>query len=148
MENRTYKYFKGEPLFPFGHGLSYSKFEYSNLEISDKIAKNADVVISVDVKNNSKYSGEEVVQCYVTHENDKIQNNPVRSLVSFEKIYIKANESKKVTFKIPSKKYARISEEGKRVIESGILKISIGGKQPDKTVTLKDNVLITKVQIQ
>ncbi len=148
MENRTYKYFKGEPLFPFGHGLSYSKFEYSNLEISDKIAKNDDIVISVDVKNNSKYSGEEVIQCYVTHENDKIQNNPIRSLVSFEKVFIKANELKKVTFKIPPKKYARISEEGKRIIESGIINISIGGKQPNKTVTPEDNVLITKVQIQ
>ncbi|ARV15673.1 glycoside hydrolase family 3 protein [Polaribacter sp. SA4-12] len=148
MENRTYKYFKGEQLFPFGYGLSYSKFEYSNLEISDKIAKNDDILISVDVKNNSKYSGKEVIQCYVTHENDKIKNNPIRSLVNFEKVFIKANESKKVTFKIPAKKYARISEEGKRIIESGIINISIGGKQPNKSVTPEDNVLITKVQIQ
>ena len=148
MENRTYKFFKGEPLFSFGYGLSYSKFEYSNLEISDKIAKNDDIVISVDVKNNSKFSGEEVVQCYVTHENVTIKNNPIRSLVSFKKVNIKANESKKVTFKIPSKKYARISEEGKRVIESGVLNISIGGKQPNKSITPEDNVLITKVQIQ
>ena len=148
MENRTYKYFKGEPLFPFGHGLSYSTFEYSNLKISEKIEKNEDITISVDVKNTSKYSGEEVVQTYVSHDNSTIKNNPIRSLVDFKKVFINSNETKTITFKIPSKKYARISEEGKRVIESGILNISIGGKQPDKLVTPKDNVLITKVQIQ
>ena len=148
MENRTYKYFKGEPLFPFGHGLSYSTFEYSNLKISEKIEKNEDITISVDVKNTSKYSGEEVVQTYVSHDNSTIKNNPIRNLVDFKKVFINSNETKTITFKIPSKKYARISEEGKRVIESGILNISIGGKQPDKLVTPKDNVLITKVQIQ
>ncbi|WP_343328635.1 glycoside hydrolase family 3 protein [Polaribacter staleyi] len=148
MKNRTYRYFKGEPLFPFGHGLSYAKFEYFNLKISDKIAKNDDIIISVDVKNNSKYSGEEVVQSYVTHKNDTIKNNPIRSLVAFKKVCIKSNEIKTVTFKIPSTKYARISEEGKKVIESGTINISIGGKQPDVKLSSEKNVIVTKVQIQ
>ena len=148
MENRTYKYFKGEPLFPFGYGLSYSNFEYSNLKISDKIAKNDDIIISVDIKNNSKYSGDEVVQVYGTHINDSIKNNPIRSLIDFKKVFIKSYESKKVTFKISSNKYARISEEGKRIKEPGMINISIGGKQPEIKLSSENNVLITKVQIQ
>ncbi|WP_299664943.1 glycoside hydrolase family 3 protein [uncultured Polaribacter sp.] len=149
MENRTYRYFKGEPLFPFGHGLSYSNFEYSNLKIADKIAKNNDIKISVDIKNNSKYSGEEVIQVYITHKNNEIDNNPIRTLVDFKKVFIKLNEIKTIKFEISANTYARISEEGKKVIESGTIEVSIGGNQPIlKSSLLGKNILTAKIEVQ
>ena len=148
MENRTYKYFKGEPLFPFGHGLSYSNFEYSNLKIADTISKNDDIHISVDVTNNSTYSGDEVIQCYIRHENNDIENNPTRSLIDFKKVFIKSNETKTVVFKIPPNKYVRISQDGKKIIESGLITISVGGSQPKTKSSSKDKILTKKVTIK
>ena len=89
MKNRTYRYFKGTPLYPFGYGLSYTKFEYSDL-------KNEDNIVSVTVKNVGNFDCSEVVQLYETYPN--VINAPNRKLVGFKKIYVKANEERVVTF--------------------------------------------------
>jgi len=129
MENRTYKYYKGDVLFPFGHGLSYSDFKYSNFIVDENISKDDVIELSVDIENNSEYTGDEVIQCYVTHLNNDIQSNPIRTLVHFEKVEIKSKEKLTVTIKIPPNKYQRINEKGKKVSESGKIQISIGGSQ-------------------
>ncbi|WP_298498322.1 glycoside hydrolase family 3 C-terminal domain-containing protein [uncultured Algibacter sp.] len=129
MENRTYKYFKGDPLFPFGHGLSYTNFTYSNLTISDVVSIGSNIEVKVDVKNTGAYKGEEVVQFYVSHDN-KDKTTPTRSLVGFERITLSPNETKTVTLSIKPKQYALISLEGKPVINPGSISIYAGGKQP------------------
>ncbi|MCL5130016.1 glycoside hydrolase family 3 protein [Algibacter sp. L4_22] len=129
MENRTYKYFKGAPLFPFGHGLSYTSFEYENLNIPEKVKLNDAIKIAVDVKNTGAVDGDEVVQFYLTHE-DKQDKSPIRTLVGFKRIHLNAGETKTVNYKIDADKYASITSEGKKIIETENLLLSIGGKQP------------------
>lgn len=128
MENRTYKYFKGTPLFPFGHGLSYTSFNYNDLNISDTIAINNDIKVSVEVKNTGALEGDEVVQLYVSHEG-KV-NEAIRTLVGFERIHLNAGEAKTLHFNISPKQYALIDDDGKALLAPGPLVISVGGKQP------------------
>ncbi len=129
MENRTYKYFKGDPLFPFGHGLSYTSFEYSNVSLPETISVNKDIEVEVTITNTGARKGDEVVQLYLTHS-DKKEDAPIRSLVGFKRIHLASGQSKTVSFTITPRQYAFITLDGKELIEPGILEISIGGKQP------------------
>ncbi|HEX6046839.1 MAG TPA: glycoside hydrolase family 3 C-terminal domain-containing protein [Pyrinomonadaceae bacterium] len=129
MAGRTYRYFKGEPLYPFGYGLSYTKFDYSNLRFSAKSVKaGGPVKVSVDVKNAGEITGDEVVQLYLT---DVAASAPVpiRTLVGFDRITLKPGEKQTVTFTITPRQMSLIDEQGKRVIEPGEFAISVGGGQ-------------------
>ncbi|WP_298554736.1 glycoside hydrolase family 3 protein [uncultured Algibacter sp.] len=148
MENRTYKYFKGKPLFPFGHGLSYTNFTYKNLNVKEIIALNDNIEVDVEVTNSGKMDGDEVVQLYLSHNDD---DEAIRSLVGFKRIHIKSGETQKVTMTITPKQYSKINFEGKAKAETGNVTLTIGGKQPNfkgvananstqiinKTITLK-----------
>jgi len=129
MENRTYKYFKGNPLFPFGHGLSYTNFTYSNFSLEGKVALNKNIELKVDITNVGNLKGDEVVQLYLKHKS-KEGDGPIRSLVGFKRIHLAPGEIKTVDFSISPKQYAFISMDGEELIEPGILEISVGGKQP------------------
>jgi beta-glucosidase len=95
MKDRTYRFFKGEPLFPFGYGLSYSTFAYRNLR-----AQGANV--SVEVENTSAIAGEEVVQLYVKREGAG-PDDPLRSLAGFKRIPLRAHERRTVQFSLGAK---------------------------------------------
>ena len=136
MNNRTYKYFKGNPLYPFGHGLSYTNFTYENLEIPHQINLNEDIPITVEVRNSGDMDGEEVVQVYLSHTNQN-PNKPKHSLVGFERIRLSKGETKKIRFIITPKQYASISSDGKSVIQKGNITVYIGGKQPNLSITPK-----------
>ena len=130
MEGRTYRYFHKEPLYPFGYGLSYTKFEYSNLQMpGNQIAGNS-VKISVDVANTGDMDGDEVVQLYLTDEKASTPR-PVRSLEGFERINIKKGETKTVEFELTPRQFSMINKAGKRIIEPGWFTISVGGEQPE-----------------
>ncbi len=97
----TYMYFKGEPLFPFGYGLSYTTFKYSNLRTSSReLAKDGAVTVSVDVTNTGSRAGDAVVQMYVKHLNSKVER-PREELEGFKRVTIGPNEKK--TVEIPLK---------------------------------------------
>ncbi|WP_299435097.1 glycoside hydrolase family 3 C-terminal domain-containing protein [uncultured Maribacter sp.] len=128
IENRTYKYFKGDPLFPFGHGLSYTNFTYSNLNIPKIVSIGHDIEVSVNVKNTGAIEGDEVVQLYISHEGK--ENAAIRTLVEFKRVHLKAGETKKLSYNINPKKYALINEDGKTIMEPGTLVLTVGGKQP------------------
>ncbi|GAA4271205.1 glycoside hydrolase family 3 protein [Aquimarina gracilis] len=130
MTNRTYKYFQGDPLFPFGHGLSYTNFSYSNLKIPESVDINKDIKVSVDVTNSGSKNGDEVVQLYFSQ---KIENNngPKHSLVGFERINLDPGQKITVAFKITPKQYALIDNEGKEQVIPGPVQIFVGGKQPN-----------------
>lgn len=130
MENRTYRFFKGEPLFPFGHGLSYSNFNYNNLTIPENISIKSEIPISVDVTNTGKMDGDEVVQVYIALDKNN-EGTPIRSLVAFKRIHLKIGETQKVTFTIEPKQYAYIAENGAEIYNEGKVEVSIGGKQPN-----------------
>lgn len=130
MQGRTYRYFKGEPLYPFGYGLSYTKFNYSNLRLSAKSVKaGAPIKITVDVRNVGSRDGDEVVQLYVTDAAASVPV-PIRALVGFERVSLRPGETRGVTFTITPRQMSLIDANGKRVIEPGEFVINVGGGQP------------------
>jgi len=129
MQGRTYRYFKGEPLYPFGFGLSYTKFNYDNLRLSEKsINAGQPITVSVDVTNVGKIGGDEVVQLYLTDVAASVPV-PIRTLVGFDRISLRPREKRTVTFTITPRQMSLIDDAGKRVIEPGEFLISIGGSQ-------------------
>lgn len=130
MAGRTYRYFKGEPLYPFGFGLSYTRFEYSNLKLSrSSIKSGASIQISADVRNAGSRAGDEVVQLYVTDVAASVPV-PIRSLAGVKRVHLKAGEKQTITFTLAPEQMSVIDDQGKRVIEPGEFLVTIGGKQP------------------
>ncbi len=146
MENRTYKYFKGDPLYAFGHGLSYTNFTYDHLELPEIIEAQKEISLKVSVTNSGDLDGDEVVQVYISHINSAY-DAPIRSLVGFKRIHLKANETKTVDFTITPKLYAQLDEDGNKIYPEGKMSISIGGRQPtagELRTSSSDN-LVSKV---
>jgi len=120
------------PLYPFGYGLSYSKFEYSNLKTSAaSFGKDSKITVSVDVKNSSNVDGKEVVQLYI-HDLFASVTRPVKELKNFELTEIKAGETKTVTFTIDSKTIEFYTANNKWEAEPGDFKVFIGGSSDTK----------------
>ena len=132
MQNRTYRYFKGVPLYPFGFGLSYTKFTYSNLKLSKtKINKNESVAAELTVTNSGKIAGDEVVQLYLTHKNGSAED-PLYSLKGFKRINLKPGASQTVKFIITPGMMKVVNDKGESVLNSGDIKISVAGSLPSK----------------
>lgn len=126
MQNRTYRYFKGDALYPFGFGLSYTKFTYSNLKVSKKqIGKNQLVNIEVTVTNSGKKSGEEVTQLYVSHQN--FVGAPLQALKGFKRITLASSQSRKINFTLTPDQLQMIDENGNFIFVPGSVKIIVGG---------------------
>ncbi|HKQ75983.1 MAG TPA: glycoside hydrolase family 3 C-terminal domain-containing protein [Blastocatellia bacterium] len=133
MRGRTYRFFKGEPLYPFGFGLSYTSFKYDNLKLSAKSVKSgANVKVSVDVRNSGDRAGDEVVQLYISDVAASVPT-PIRSLAGIKRIFLKPGEKQTVSFEIGPERMTVIDDNGKRVIEPGEFTVSVGGKQPGLT---------------
>ncbi len=132
MQNRTYRYFKGIPLYPFGFGLSYTKFIYSNLKLSKtKINKSENVDAEVTVTNNGKVAGDEVVQLYLTHINAGA-DAALYTLKGFKRINLKPGASQKIKFVITSNMMKTVNDKGESVLNSGDIKISVAGSLPSE----------------
>jgi beta-glucosidase len=129
MKGRTYRYFTGEPLFPFGYGLSYTTFTYRNLKLPGQTRPGDEVKLSVEVENSGKMTGEEVVQVYVARAS-RPARAPIRSLAAFERVSLKPGEKKSVQLTIPARLFAMTGADGRRMAEPGTFEISAGGKQP------------------
>ena len=132
MEGHTYRYFRGDSLYPFGYGLSFTKFAYSNLKLVKKVEAGAPVRLSAVVQNTGTVAGDEVVQLYVT---DAAASVPVaiRSLAGIDRINLKPGEKRTVSFTVTPRQMSVIDNNGKRIIEPGDFEISVGGKQPGFT---------------
>ena len=126
MKNRTYRYFKGKPLFAFGFGLSYTTFAYSDLEVASDKAGHCR--ISVKVRNTGTRSGDEVVQVYLSRE-DAEAGLPLRSLRGFKRLSLKPGEEKTVVFTLTPFQLALVNRKGVRTVEGGECRIGIGGSQ-------------------
>ena len=123
MTNRTYRYFKEEPLYPFGYGLSYSKFVYKNLRLSKKkIDECGTVLLSVDVTNKSKIKGEEVIQLYIKAEKDIKLN---KALKGFKRVLFNPGETKTVEFIITPDLLTRWIDGKGYSVEKDIYKLSV-----------------------
>ncbi len=137
-------------LFPFGHGLSYTTFEYSNLKVSANTIRDTESVeVKVDVKNTGRVAGKEVVQLYVSDKESTVIR-PIKELKGFEKISLKPNETKTVTFTLSKRSFAYYNVEIKDWhVESGEFDILIGKSSRDivaqKTITVESTVKLPQV---
>lgn len=140
MKGRTYRYFGGEALYPFGYGLSYTSFAYMNLKTPVVVVKGKNTVVTVQVTNTGKMNGEEVVQLYVSTQNNNI-HAPLKALKGFQRITLQAGESKTVTFNLTNADLSLVNEEGKLYLPKGKLMISVGGGQPGVKNKTTSNVI-------
>jgi len=130
MKGRTYRYMTEEPLYPFGFGLSYTKFTYSDMKLSAvKIKKGKTVTATATITNTGNFAGEEIAQLYITDVKASC-STPLYSLKSFRRVQLQPGESKQVTFDITPEMEMLINEKGEKVLESGDFKIYIGGSSP------------------
>jgi beta-glucosidase len=130
MNNRTYRYFKGTPLFPFGYGLSYTTFSYTDLTLPKNPINAGDpLVAEVTVKNTGKREGDEVAQVYLSFPN--VAGAPLRALRGFKRVHLKPGEAQKLRFELKERDLSMVSEAGDPMIAEGQYSISIGGGQPD-----------------
>jgi len=129
MKERTYKYFTGSPLYPFGHGLSYTAFAYKGLKAPKSVKAGEPVRVSVTVRNTGPRAGEEVVQVYVTDPQASAPV-PIRKLAGFRRVSLRAGESRKISFTIDPRELSMITDDARRVIEPGVFDLAVGGKQP------------------
>jgi beta-glucosidase len=126
MRGRTYRYFDDEVLYPFGHGLSYTSFQYSNIRLEKtKIEKEESTKLFIDVKNVGQKDGGEVVQFYVKGKGLK-ENDAIMTLKGFEKIFLKRNEQKTVTFEIKNETLQRFTEGKGFTVEKGNHVLMVG----------------------
>jgi beta-glucosidase len=134
-QGRTYMYFKGQPLYPFGFGLSYTAFEYSNLRTSaDAVNAAGEIVVSVDVRNTGTRAGDEVVEMYVKHLDSAVER-PIKELRGFERVTLRPNETR--TIRLPLKGSDLAYWDAARhsfVLERGAVGIMVGSSSADTRV--------------
>jgi len=130
MVERTYRYMTKEPLYPFGFGLSYTQFEYSDLKLAPARIKNGDTArATVTVKNVGSVAGDEVVQLYLTDVEASVRT-PIAALKGFQRITLRPRQQQTVTFTITPEMLALVDENGDSILEPGTFRITVGGCSP------------------
>jgi beta-glucosidase len=140
---RTYMYFKGQPLYPFGFGLSYTSFAYSNLRTSaNSLPASGSILVKFDLKNTGNRAGEEVVQLYVKLLTSSVPR-PLKELKAFKRLALQRGETRTVTFELKGEQLAYWDVSGHRfVVENGLSEIVVGSSSAD--VKLKKQVTVVK----
>ncbi|MEL6846233.1 MAG: fibronectin type III-like domain-contianing protein, partial [Bacteroidota bacterium] len=132
MRNRTYRYMEKEPLFPFGFGLSYTTFTYTDLQFSAPSTQaGKSLEVSFTLNNTGSYEGEEVVQLYL-HDEEASTYTPIYSLKGFRRVRLGAGQSQDLTFTLTPQMMELVNEKGERILEKGKFKVFVGGSQPSK----------------
>jgi beta-glucosidase len=130
MKGRTYRYFEGKPLFPFGYGLSYTTFSYSGLILPKNAIKAGDpLTAEVTVTDTGKLEGDEVAQLYLSFPN--VAGAPIRALRGFKRVHLKPGESQTVQFELRDRDLSMVSEAGEPIVAEGKYSVSVGGGQPN-----------------
>ena len=143
MKGRTYRYFTGKPLFAFGHGLSYTPFNYSGLEV--KAGADGAQMVSVRVKNTGNRVGDEVVELYVSRTDaDADSGLPIRALRAFKRLTLQPGETKTVKFTLTPFQFAFVNKDGRREVAAGKYTLGVGGsQQAAQSATVKFKKTIT-----
>lgn len=129
MKGRTYRYFHGDPLYPFGYGLSYTSFTYSNLKLStDSLKAGDDLTVEADVTNAGARAGDDVVELYLTPPQNGL--SPIHSLQDFTRIHLDPQQTRHVRFTLHPRQLSLVDALGNRSVQSGHYSIFVGGQQP------------------
>ena len=134
MVNRTYRYFQGEPLYPFGFGLSYTTFKYTHLQCPREVNTGDKMEVSVKVKNTGKVAGDEVVQLYLSHSEGE-QPKPICALQGVKRIFLQPGESQEVRFELKPEQLALVDDAGRTICSPGRMQVYVGGGQPRYSTT-------------
>ncbi|UPK72247.1 glycoside hydrolase family 3 C-terminal domain-containing protein [Chitinophaga filiformis] len=145
MQGRTYRYFNGKALYPFGYGLSYSRFNYSQLNIPENTAQGTPLAVKAIVTNTGDRDGDEVVQLYVSHPG--IAGAPVKALKGFRRVHLQRGETKALSFRLTPEELSLINEKGIAYQPKGKITISIGGRQPGTDHQSTSNVVSKTILI-
>jgi beta-glucosidase len=129
MKGRSYRYFEGAPLYPFGYGLSYASFAYSGLKVpTSAVTAGSPVAAEVTVTNTGKVGGDEVIQLYLSFP--KVPGAPLRALRAFQRVHLESGASQNVSFELKPRDLSMVTEEGEPIVPEGEFTLSIGGGQP------------------
>ena len=132
MENRTYRFFRGDPLYPFGYGLSYTAFEYSQPSLSGSTVQAGDnLQVSVQVKNTGSCESDEIVEAYLQDLEASVRVPNVQ-LVGLQRVHLRPGETAEAGFTVSARQMALIDENGDRILEPGEFRIYVGDSQPDR----------------
>ncbi len=146
MEGRTYRYFKGAPLYPFGHGLSYTSFKYSNLKVLSKPQTGKPITVSVEVQNTGQRAGDEVVQLYVKHPG--VQSRvALHALEGFRRITLPVGAKKTLQFTLTPRQLSRLDAQAQRAELAEKVQLFVGGGQPLAADVATGKVLKTDVAL-
>jgi beta-glucosidase len=133
MHGRTYRYFTGQPLYPFGYGLSFASFAYSNLRLSaEELEAGRPLTVETDVRNTSGTSGDEVAELYL--EYPQSPSAPLRALKGFARVHLAPGETRHVAFKLDPRDLSQVTEAGEHQIMAGGYSVFVGGSQPAEGV--------------
>jgi beta-glucosidase len=128
MKGRTYRYFTGTPLYPFGYGLSYSKFAYSRLSVPGTLQAGQPLPVDVTVTNTGPRAGDEVAEVYLSFPD--VKGAPLRALRAFQRVHVDAGASQKLHFLLAPRDLSMVTEAGDPIIAQGQYTVSVGGGQP------------------
>jgi len=146
MENRTYRYFKGKPLFGFGYGLSYTSFQYQDFKVPANIPSGKEVNLSVKITNTGKVESDEIAQLYVMHSDATIKSAK-KVLKGFQRVSLAPGASKMVSFKLLPDDLSYINADGEKKALKGKVKLSVGGSQPDEILKTSGNIVSQTINI-
>jgi beta-glucosidase len=136
MASRTYRYFTGKPLYPFGHGLSYTRFAYNGLKVAPSLKAGDPLGVDVTVKNSGARSGDAVPQLYLGFPGAAGQ--PLRALRGISRVTLQAGESRNIHFDLSPRDLSSVTAAGDRVVAPGSYRITVGEGQPETGAVIAD----------
>jgi beta-glucosidase len=128
MKGRTYRYFEGTPLYPFGYGLSYTSFSYGGLSVPTEVTAGSPLIAEVTVTNTGKKAGDEVAQLYLNFP--KVPGAPLKALRGFQRVHLEPGASQKLRFELKARDMSMVTEAGEPIVAEGTYTVSVGGGQP------------------
>jgi beta-glucosidase len=147
ITTQTYRFFPGQPLYPFGHGLSYTRFHYDGLELPSELEAGRELVVHARVTNVGKQASDEVAQVYVSRR-PREPRAPLRALAAFDRIHLAAGESARITLRLPPEAFAVVTQSGAREYRPGVYDVSIGGGQPLRGVAASSDFVLGRVELR
>ena len=135
MAHRTYRYFTGQPLYPFGYGLSYTTFAFSGVKVPHLVEAGQPVPLEADIQNTGSVAGDEVVEVYLTQPRG--YETPIHELAAFTRVHLDAGATTHIGLTLQPRTVAQVDEKGDRVILPGEYTVSVGGGQPGTSASMQ-----------